>query len=75
MEMTKTMTEGFTYFTDYQEHYLANCKLCGDKIKATKTNGPAVADSNDNITGAFFLNLWLCRSCYDDLDISKIKSS
>lgn len=65
--ITKTLQEGFRPFSDYKEHLLARCDKCKAPIKATKVNGPAVADSNNNITGAFFLNLWLCRQCYESL--------
>ena len=67
--ITKTLQEGFIPFTDYKEHILAKCDHCGEVIKATRTNGVAVADSNDHITGAYFLNLWLCRQCYESLVI------
>ena len=74
MILTQTIKGGFKPFTDYQEHYLANCQQCGTTIKGTQVNGPAVADSDNNITGAYFLNLWLCRQCYDALEIDNIRS-
>ena len=65
--ITTTLKEGLRPFTDYKEHFLARCDLCHAEIRATKVNGTAVADSNGNITGVFFLNLWLCRRCYESI--------
>ena len=70
MELTSTITQGFTPFRDGKEHTLKPCDKCYAPVKATHTNGPAVA-TNDNITGAYFLNLWLCRPCYDHLDLQR----
>ncbi len=69
--ITQTLKQGFRPFTDYKEHTLEKCDHCKEIIKATQVNGPAVADANNNITGAFFLNLWLCRQCYENLVINK----
>ena len=67
-KISRTLQEGFQPFTDYKEHILARCDKCGGIIKATRVNGSsAVADSDNRITGVFYLNLWLCRSCYDNL--------
>ena len=67
MELTGVITTGFTPFRDGKEHTLEPCQHCGATIKATKVNGPAVG--SDRITGAFFLNAWLCRQCYEALQI------
>jgi len=69
--ITKTLQEGFVPFRDGQEHTLEPCQKCNAPIKATQVNGPAVADTNNNITGAFFLNLWLCRECYERLVVKE----
>ena len=70
MQLTETIKQGFAPFRDRQVHTMRPCQDCGGTIKATQTNGPAVADSLGNITGAYFLNLWLCRQCYDNLELS-----
>ena len=67
MELTGTIKQGFIPFTDNKEHSLQPCQRCHSQVKGTLVNGPAVADNN-GITGAFFLNLWLCRPCYDKLE-------
>ena len=72
MQFSKTISEGFTPFTDHKEHTLSKCQICGATIKATQTNGPAAADSEGVIQGAYFLNLWLCRKCYQGLDVDAI---
>ncbi len=71
MKLQGIITEGFLPFRDGQEHTLQACEKCGTTIKATQVNGPAVADVKGNITGAFFLNLWLCRRCYENLVVKK----
>lgn len=72
MKLEGTITRGFMPFTDRKEHTLNEpCDKCGAVIKATRVNGPAVADDNDYITGAFFLNLWLCRQCYERLELRR----
>ncbi len=73
MILTDTIKQGFRPFTEYKEHTLSLFQAVGHTINATQVNGPAVADSNGNVTGAYFLNVWLCRQCYDNLEVSKIK--
>ena len=70
MQLSGIITQGFIPFRDGKEHTIHEpCQSCGKVIKATLVNGPAVADS-DGITGAFFLNLWLCRRCYENLKVN-----
>ncbi len=70
MKLSETIKQGFIPFRDGKEHTLEPCQCCKHPITATKVNGPAVADSNGDITGAFLLNLWLCRRCYENVKIS-----
>jgi len=73
MELTGVITTGFISFRDGKEHIVEPCQRCGATIKATKVNGPAVG--SDRITGAYFLNLWLCRQCYEALQVKNGKVS